>query len=201
MNEIIGFLQKNVLKKQINTDERIYFLEKNRMKGVYSDRMYFSDLVFSENRFRFNMTTVTNEQLYHIDRDGNLLDLGKDYTGTSVFCYEIARRRSTSSLTGYMHCLSSSVTGHTMEAVVYGVYQVRLENNELKWKEQQLLYRDMTTGDGHYRPVAFDSDVRFYLENGKTCFEYIPRYYDVDPETLSRTLSRDQYPCFVSGEK
>ena len=32
----------------------------------------------------------------------------KDYTGTSVFCYELAMRKSTGQLTGYMRCISTT---------------------------------------------------------------------------------------------
>ena len=87
-----------------------------------------------------------------------------------------------------------------MEAVVQGIYDVRLENDELKWKEQQLLYRDMPSTEGNFRPVAFDAEARFYMEEGKLRFEYIPFYYDVVPESMERQLSADKLPFFVSKE-
>lgn len=55
-----------------------------------------------------------------------------------------------------MRLVSSTVRDHTMEGVAYGVYDLQLENNQLSWKEQQLLYRDMPAENDNYRPVAFD---------------------------------------------
>ena len=100
-----------------------------------------------------------------------------------------------------MRLVSSTVREHTMEGIVYGVYDLQLENSQLSWKEQQMLYRDMSTNKDNYRPVAFDANVRFYLENGKLRFEYIPTYYDIEPESLTKTLSKDQYPSFVTKER
>jgi hypothetical protein len=59
----------------------------------------------------------------------------------------------------------------------------------------------MPAGNDNYLPVAFDAKVRFYLENEKLRFEYIPMYYDFEPDKLTRTLSKDQYPAFVTKEK
>jgi len=201
IDAIINFIKENVSGKQLITDELIYSLEGGKLEGIYSDIMSFSDLITSENGFQFNMTTVTNEKIYSKDEDGNRTDLIKDYTGTGVYHYEVALRKSTSEITGYIRLLSSSTSDHTMEAVVYGVYNMRLEEGQLKWQEQQLLYRDMPSGKDTYRPVAFDSEIRFYAENGKIRFEYAPIYFDVDAKTMAKVLSKEQYPPFIAKEK
>lgn len=198
---IINFIRENVLGKQLITDELTYSLEKGKMEGVYSDSMCFSDLTTSENGFQFNMTVVTKEKVYAKDSDGSRTKIVKDYTGAGSYRYELAVRKSTSQITGYMRLLSSSTRDHTMEAVVYGVFDMKLNNHELKWKEQQLLYRDMLADENKYRPVAFDSEIRFYMENGKLRFEYLPMYYGINPETFTKSLSKEQYPPFVAKEK
>ena len=199
--EIVDFLKNNALGIQLFTDEVIYTLEEGKLEGVYSDRMIFSDLTESDNGFQFNMTTVTEEKVYMKDASGNRREMIKDFTGTGVFHYELAFRRSTSEFTGYVRLLSSSTKDHTMEAVVYGVHDVEFENGELRWKEKQLMYRDMPTGKDEYRPVAFDAKVRFYMENSKVRFEYMPIYWDVDTKVMKKSLSKDQYPPFVAKEK
>jgi hypothetical protein len=73
-----------------------------------------------------------------------------------------------------------------MEGIVYGVYDLQLENSQLSWKEHQMLYRDMPADKDNYHPVAFDAKVRFYLGNRKLRFEYVPTYYDFEPEDLSK---------------
>lgn len=198
---IIDFFKNNVLGIQLFTDELTYMLEEGKLEGIYSDRMTFSDLTETEHGFQFNMTTVSDEKVYEKDASGNRDTLIKDFTGTGVFHYELALRRSTSEITGYMRLLSSSTKDHTMEAVVYGVHDMKLEGGELKWKEQQLMYRDNPSGKGHYRPVAFDADARFYIEDGKLRFEYAPYYWDVDPATMGKSLSKDKCPLFIAKEK
>lgn len=75
-----------------------------------------------------------------------------------------------------------------MEELHTEVRDLQLENSQLSWKEQQLLYRDMPADNDNYRPVAFDAKISFYLENEKSRFEYIPTYYDFASDKLTRTL-------------
>lgn len=178
----------------------IYQLEEGKLEGVYSDEMFFSNLVLSENGFKFDMTTTTHEKIYVLDSNKKRGAVKKDFNGVSVFRYELAERKSTSRTTGIMRLVSSTVHEHTMEGIVYGVYDLQLENSQLCWQEQQMLYRDMPADKDKYRPVAFDAKIRFYLENGKLRFEYIPAYYDFNPDKLEKTLSKDQYPSFVTKE-
>lgn len=199
--KVITYLKEKVLGKILRTDDVAYFLDEGKLKDVYSDQIMFSDLQFSENGVQFNMTTIAKEEVYYLDEKGECIGIKKDYTGTSVFRYELAKRKSTNELTGYMRLISTTTVAPEMEAVVQGIYDVRLENNELKWKEQQLLYRDMPSTEGSFRPVAFDAEARFFIENGKLRFEYIPSYYDVNPESMKRQLSADRLPSFVSKEQ
>ncbi|NIG54605.1 hypothetical protein [Chitinophaga sp. Cy-1792] len=194
------FIREHVLGKVMQTPALSYDLEKGGLRGIYSDRMLFSDLSETEDGIQFHMTTVTTEKVYEVSPDGSEGLLQKDFTGTSVYRYELAIRKSSGEMTGFMHLLSSTVAGHTMEAVVYGVYNIFVSEDEVSWREEQLLYRDMPAGDGRYRAVAFDATARWYLEKGKLRFEYIPSYYDYNPETRTRKLSADKYPPFVSKE-
>ncbi|HJF93130.1 MAG TPA: hypothetical protein K8W02_12220, partial [Mediterranea massiliensis] len=120
---------------------------------------------------------------------------------TSVFRYELAMRKSTNQMTGYMRCISTTVQNQTMEAVVCGIFDVNFDGKELKWQENQLLYRDNPIGDDNYKPVAFDAKVRFHLDKGKAVFEYLPTLWDVNPDTLAKSLSKDDYPAYISKER
>mgnify|MGYP000010850648 FL=1 len=200
-DEIIRFLAQNIIGRILFTDDVVYKLEDGHMEGVYNDKMMLSDLVQTEGGFKFNMTTVTHELVYHLDERGERTSIAKDYTGTSVFCYELALRKSTGRLTGYMHCISTTVQHQTMEAVVCGLFDVSFDEKGLKWQENQLLYRDNPTGADKYKPVAFDAKVRIYLDNDKAVFEYLPTHWDVDPDTLEKRLSKDNYPAYISKER
>ena len=69
----------------------------------------------------------------------------------------------------------------------------------MKWQEKQLLYRDSPVGENEYKPVAFDSNVCLYTEKGKVVFEYLSKLWDVEPDTLDRTLSKDTYPPYIGS--
>lgn len=200
-DEILQFLEQNIIGKTLLTDKVVYKLDNGKLEGAYSDKMMFSDLVKTRNGFKFNMTTITQELVYQLDEKGARTSVAKDYTGTSVFCYELAMRKSTGQLTGYMHCVSSTVENQTMEAVVCGIFDVVFDGNELKWQENQLLYRDNPIGENQYKPAAFDSKARLYLDSGKVVFEYLPVLWDIDPNTLEKRLSKDDYPLYISREK
>ena len=199
-DKIFHFLENNLIGKKLVTDEVIYTLGNRKLEGIYNDQMIFSNLVKTENGFKFNMTTLTHELIYNLDEKGVRTTLAKDYTGTSVFCYELAMRKSTNQLTGYMHCVSTTVQNQTMEAVVCGIFDVIFDSKELSWQENQLLYRDNPIGEDKYKPVAFDSKVRVYFDNGKIVYEYLPILWDVNPRTLEKRLSKDDYPLYISKE-
>lgn len=200
-NKIAEYIRKVVIGRRLVTDDVIYFLEEGKLEGVYSDKIIFSDLTVSENGIQFNMTTVSEEKIYFKNMDGSRGEISEDYTGTSVFRYNLALRKSTSQITGFVHCISTTVKDQTMEAVVYGVYDIEFVDGHLKWKEQQLFYRDSPAEKGNYRPVAFDSSIRFYMDKDKLVFEYAPVYSDVDPVTFRKTYSKDKYPVYTSREK
>lgn len=197
---VINFLKTQVIDKSLLTDETIYKLEGGKLKGFYTDEMFFSNLVRTENGFHFDMTTITREKIYQMAENEVLGEVRKDFTGVSVFRYELAVRKSSSKITGIMRLISSTVHDHTMEGIIYGVYDVNLVKDRLCWKEQQMLYRDMPTDNENYHAVAFDADVELCLEDGKLQFKYIPTYYNFDTETLTRTLSKDKYPPFITKE-
>ncbi len=50
------------------------------------------------------------------------------------------------------------------EAVISGIYDIRLEDNVLKLMEDQALYRDQPVQGGRFKPVAFQSEHRFIVK-------------------------------------
>lgn len=77
-NEIIQFLRENIIGKTLLTGA-VYKLENGNLEGVYNDKMTFSNLVTTENGFKFNMTTVTQELVYNLDDKGTRTTIAKDY--------------------------------------------------------------------------------------------------------------------------
>ena len=78
-DEIIHFLKENIIGKTLLTCA-VYKLENGNLEGVYNDKMTFSNLVTTENGFKFDMTTVTQELVYNLDDKGARTTIAKDYT-------------------------------------------------------------------------------------------------------------------------
>ena len=95
-DKIFHFLENNLIGKELVTDAVVYALANGKLEGIYNDQMIFSNLVRTANGFKFNMTTITHELIYNLDEKGVRTTIAKDYTGTSVFCYELAMRDGSS---------------------------------------------------------------------------------------------------------
>lgn len=125
----------------------------------------------------------------------------KDFSAVSLFRFELAKRKSTNGITGCFRFVSASGKNVAAEAIVSGIYDVRLENDVLKLTEDQALYRDQPIQSESFKPVAFQSEHRFYNKDGKLHYEYDGRCFDVDTKTMQRNDSSDTFPTFISIEK
>lgn len=201
MKDIIDFLETKVNGRTLHTKELIYELENGALQGVYSDQISFSNLKYSQSGFQLDMFIVTSEKIWILDKDKRREALRKDFSGVSLFRFELARRKSTGAITGFFRFISASGTAVPAEAIVSGIYHVRLDKDVLTLREEQALYRDQPVQDGRFKPVAFQSDHRFFLEDGKLRYEYDGRSFDVDTEAMRRKDSGDNFPPFVSIEK
>lgn len=201
MKQIIDFLEANVDGKTLHTEELVYELENGALQGVYSDQISFSNLKYSQSGFQLDMFIVSNEKIWQLGKDAQRQELRKDFSAVSLFRYELARRQSTGGITGLFRCISASGKAVPAEAIVSGIYGVALEHGVLKLKEDQALYRDQPIQDGRFKPVAFQSEHRFFIKDGKLHYEYDGRSFDVDTATMQRKVSADSFPPFVSVEK
>lgn len=201
MKEIINFLETNVNGKTLLTKELVYELENGALQGVYSDQISFSNLKYSQSGFQLDMFIVSNEKIWLMGKDGQREQLRKDFSAVSLFRFELAKRKSTNGITGCFRFVSASGKQVAAEAIVSGIYDVRLENSVLTLSEDQVLYRDQPIQGERYKPVAFQSKHRFYRKDGKLHYEYDGKCFDVNPNTLQRANSADTFPPFRSIEK
>ena len=119
----------------------------------------------------------------------------------SLFRFELAKRKSAEAITGSFRLISASGKNTAAEAIISGIYGVCLENNVLKFYEDQALYRDQPIQNEKYKAVAFQSQHSFYCQNGKLHYEYDGKCFDVDTKTMQRANSSDKFPKFISIEK
>lgn len=201
MEKIIKFIEENVDGKTLYTKELVYELENGALQGVYSDQISFSNLKYSQSGFQLDMFIVANEKLWLMGDDGQRKKLRKDFSAVSLFRFELAKRRSTGSVTGSFRLISASGKQVTAEAVVSGIYDIRLENDVLKLLEEQALYRDQAIQNDCYKPVAFQAEHCLYCADGKLHYEYNGKCFDMDTNTMQRMHSPDQFPSFISVEK
>lgn len=201
MKEIIDFIEMNVNGKTLNTKELVYKLENGTLEGVYSDQISFSNLKYSQSGFQLDMFIISNEKIWLIGTNGQRESLRKDFSGVSLFRFELAKRKSTNEVTGCFRFISASGKDVAAEAIVSGIYGVHLDHDVLKLSENQVLYRDQPIRGERFKPVAFQSEHRFYMKDGKLHYEYNGRSFDVDAKTMRRSGGSDAFPPFVSIEK
>lgn len=192
MKEIINFIEMNVDGRTLVTKELVYKLENGALQGVYADQISFSNLKYSQSGLQIDMFIVSNEKIWLVGKDGKREKLRKDFSAVSLFRFELARRKSTNAITGCFRFISASGKNVAAEAIVSGIYDVRIENGVLKLSEDQALYRDQPIQGERFKPVAFQSEHRFYCEDGKLHYEYDGRSFDVDAKTMQRCDSRHQ---------
>ena len=89
----------------------------------------------------------------------------------------MAKRKSTNAVTGCFRFISASGKNVAAEAVVSGIYDVRLENGVLKLSEDQALYRDQPIQNERYKPVAFQSEHRFYCVDRKLHYDKLKNVF------------------------
>lgn len=201
MRDIIEFLEINVNGKTLYTKELAYELDNGALQGIYSDQISFSNLKYSTSGFQLDMFIVSNEKIWQLGDGQRRKTLRKDFSSVSLFRYELATRRSTGGITGFFRFISSSGKNIPAEAIVSGIYDVKLDEGILSLREDQALYRDQPIQDGSFKPVAFQSVHRFFMEGDKLHYEYDGKSYDVTPESMGRHTSADSFPAFISIEK
>jgi hypothetical protein len=201
MKSIIDFIENNVNGRNLYTEELLYDLENKTLQGVYSDQISFSNLKYSKSTFQLDMFIIANEKIYYRGECEHRGALQTDYSAVSLFRYELALRKSTGNITGLFRFISASGKNITSEAIVSGIYDVRLKNGILTMKEDQALYRDQPKQDGNFKAVAFMSDHRFFIQDEKLHYEYNGKNFHVDTETMQRCESTDHYPHFTSVQK
>lgn len=201
MKDIINFLESNVNGKTLFTKELVYELENSTLQGIYSDQISFSNLKYSQSGFQLDMFIVSDEKIWFLGKDKQREVLRKDFSGVSLFRFELAKRKSTGKITGLFRFISASGREVAAEAIVSGIYDIQFDNGVLKFKENQALYRDQLMKDGCFKSIAFQSDHRFFIKDGKLNYEYDGRSFDVDTETMQQKASADNFPAFISVEK
>ena len=111
-----------------------------------------------------------------------------------MFRFELAMRKSTNAVTGCFRFISASGKNVPAEAVVSGIYDVRVENSVLKLSESQVLYRDQPIQDGRYKPVAFQAEHRFTAWTENCIMNTMDGVLTWTPKRCSAAIAPDTFP-------
>lgn len=199
METLIEFFRKNVNGKTLYTDTLTYSLDGGRLKCIYSDQISFSNMFFFKTRCTIDMFIISKEKIIDTKEEEEV----SDSYSSSLFRYSLAERLSTGEITGTLSFVTSSLVNDPvpMESVASGIYGMSLKNNELKWIDDQILYRDGASYDGKNKPISFKSNNKFFFEDGKLVYEREIKCFDVNPKTLEKVQSDSYFPIFVSRER
>lgn len=201
MELLVKYLRDNIMGKTLYTDELTYTLEEGALEGVYSDQMSFTNLLSSPTGLRFDLFVVSREKVFVVGADKRRGELRKDYSGASHFHYELARRKSTGGITGFMRYVAASFDSVPAEAMASAVFDFQLKDGSVTWEEKEVIYRDMPGIGDSVKPASFEAKCRFYCEDGKARYEYNGVCLDVNPDDGTRSPSSAVIPAFVSKER
>jgi len=199
--QVIKFLKEHVNGRTVVTPKTTFKVDGNKLEGEYEDLTTFNNLVETEKGFAFDVTTVSKETRYDLDKDGKRTLPGRDVSGTEVFRYAFCERASTKKLTGTARMVSRTTKGSSYEAAAILVTGVKVADGKLTWNETLPGYIDLMASKGTFVPGSFDSKYTFSVVKDKLVSEYETKRYDVDPDTLKRTPTKDQIPLFVAKER
>ncbi|MCL2148443.1 MAG: hypothetical protein FWH47_03790 [Methanomassiliicoccaceae archaeon] len=200
MERMVEFLERNVVGKTVYSEETLYDLDFGRYEGAYSTEVSFSNLLQTETGFTMDGFTGSHEKIVET---GRLRALVKDQCLVSFFKYEFSKRTSSGEITGILRFVSSSaaLNPSPAEATASSIFDVTMRDDEFRWMEDQVLYRDQQNTDKSFSPKAFVSENYLRMRDGKLEYGFSAECYTVNPKTLERKRAYEYYSPFVAKEK
>ena len=198
--QVIAFLKEHVIGKTVAMPKRTDPWEGNKMEVDYEDQMTFNSFAETATGFGFDVTTVMKMTSYDLDKAGKRALPGRDFSGTFVARYELCERASTKKITGIARGLSMTMKLPSQEGTVILVTGVKVADGKLSWNETVPGYVDVMAAKGTYKPASFDASYTFSVVEGKLRTVYDEVFFDVDPDTLKRTPTKEKIPPMVANE-
>jgi hypothetical protein len=197
---VVRFLKAHVIGRTVATPTTTFKLHDNTMEGEYADRTSYSQFAETATGFQFDMTIVSTETRYELDKAGKRTGPGKDVSGTEVFRYEFCERASSRKVTGIARLITKTTKGPFGEATATLLTGVTVTDGKLVWNETIPGYTDLIGPRGTYKVGSYDGKSTMKVVDGKLVTEFESKRFDVDPETLKRTPTADRIPAFVAKE-
>jgi hypothetical protein len=198
--QVTKFFKDHVIDKTVASPKTTFKMDNNKMESEGEDQTAFTNFVESAQGFSFDMTTVNKETRYELDKDGKRVLPGRDLSGTEVYRFEIVERVSTKKLIGTARILSMTTKAPSREGAAMLITGMKVVEGRLHWSETLPGYLDFIAAGGKYKPGSWDGRCVFSLHEGKLQVETEYTNFDVDPDTLKRTPSKEKLPPFTAKE-
>ena len=197
---VIRFFKDHVIGKTLATPKTTFKWDDNNMEWEYEDQVIYNNLAETAEGFGFDVTSVSKQTLYELDKNGKRLQPGRDFSGTFVLRYEMCERASTKKLTGTARLLSSTIKAPSPEGTVTLATGMKFAGGKLIWNETLPGYADFSGLKGKYKPGSWDAKMTMSIVGGKLQIEGDQTNFDVDSDTLKRTPTKEKLPVFVTKE-
>lgn len=198
--QVMKFLKENVLGRTLATPKTTYKWDDNKMEGDYQDQVMYNNFTETTEGFAFDVTSVNKSTVYDLDRQGQRVQPGRDFSGTFVLRYEICERTSTKQLTGIARPIAMTIKAPSPEGTVTLVTGMKVADGKLTWNETLPGYADFAAAKGQYKPGTWSANMSISLVDGKVRIEADQTNFDVDPVTLQRTPAKEKLPILVTKE-
>ena len=198
--QVVKFLKDNIIGKTVVSVPVNTSADQNRIEGVSEDQTFYSNLVEKVDGFCFDLTVIFRGALFALDKSGKRVQVEGSLNTVRVFRYEMTERNSTGKLVGFARFVSSTNTQPDPFSGTVFLARMWLEGDALLIQDNQAGYADVAVAGGTFKPIASDGKYRYALESGKLAVHFQQTNYDVDPETLTRTPTKDKFPIQISKE-
>jgi hypothetical protein len=198
--QVTKFFKEHVIGKTLATPKTKFKWDDNKMEGDYEDQVIYNNFTETAEGFGFDVTSVSKQTLYDIDKEGKRVQPGRDFSGTFVVRYEICERASTKKLTGISRPLSSTIKAPSPEGTATLVTGMKVDGGKLTWNETLPGYADFPGIKGKYKPGSWDVKMTISIVGGKLQIEGDQTNFALDPDTLKRTPAKEKLPIFVTKE-
>jgi len=196
---VLEFLKQHVVGRAVAAEPIVTHSDEGQITSAYEDDMQFSNLVETVDGFAFDLTSLARGTRYVVGKGRELRAEGT-LNAVRVIRYQMSERRSSGGLVGYAHFISS--TNAKPDPFAGAVFLVRMwrRGEALEVEENMVGYVDFVTHDEGLRPMAVEGRYLYTAERGQLMVRYEQATFHVDPETLARTPSGDEFPVQVSCE-
>jgi hypothetical protein len=195
--QVVDFLKRQVIGAVVTAEPLVAKIDRDEITSIYEEDAVYSNWAESSEGFAFHMTTLARGTRYLSGKD---LKAEGTLNAVRVMRYEITERLSTKALVGFSRFGSSTNMQPDPFAGVIFLVRMSMKDQALHVEETQVGYSDRIGADGTPRPFAVDGLYIYSVRDGSLEVQYRQTTFDVDPITMQRTRTKEDFSIQVSRE-